>query len=334
MNAKVRKTANQLLRLTIMSLTLVFLYHQLFRKTGTEQWLDMIEPLLKPGPASTYFIMALALLPFNILLETVKWQLIINPLEKVPLTSALAAVLAGVSVSMFLPNRVGDYLGRIFVLSKANPAKAVLLTLIGSLSHWLIIGVAGAAALLFLLPDLQFLHYLPPSLAFWTALSISIIVIGLGTTLYFNLRLLRRVFSGRNDWMHHIEKLLGVYDLLSNKRLLAALMISAARYFVYCSQFYLLILAFGFNLSFSTGLALISLIYLLMTWIPTIAISELGIRGSVAVAVFAMYFGESSTQTSMVVLAASSMLWLINLALPALMGAVAVNRLRFIRSND
>lgn len=317
-----------------MLVTMVFLYRQLFHATSAEQWRAMIGPLLVPGRALNLFMVALALLPLNILLETIKWQIIINPLERVPLLNALAAVLSGISVSMFLPNRVGDYLGRIFVLRKANPAKAILLTVIGSFSHLLVIGIAGAIAMLVLLPGLNFLDFLPASLTFWTLLTIMVIATGAGVGLYFNLRLLRRVFSGRRGWVQRFEQLLGVYDLLSNNRLLAALGLSAVRYFVYCTQFYLLILAFGHSMPYMAGLLLISLIYLLMTLIPTIAISELSIRCSVAVAVFSMYSTDDAAHISMVVLAASSVLWLINLALPALMGVISVNRLRFIRTDD
>ncbi|MCE1200500.1 MAG: flippase-like domain-containing protein [Bacteroidia bacterium] len=334
MNAKVRKSANLLLRLAIMVLTMVFLYRQLFAKTGAEQWIDMIGPLLLPGRARNLFLFALALLTLNLMLESLKWQLIIQPLEQVPFVNALAAVLAGISVSLFLPNRIGDYLGRIFVLRKANPAEAVLLTVIGSFSQLIVIGIAGAIALLILLPRMQFLQFLPEPFGFWSVLLMSILAIGAGILLYFNLPLLRRVFSGRKGWVFRIEQLLGVYELLSNQRLFLLLLISAARYLVFSTQFYLLILAFGQPVPYLTALTLISMIYLLMTLIPTIAISELGIRGSVTVAVFALYFGADVAQTGMVVLAASSMLWLINLAFPALLGAFAVNRLRFIRTDD
>lgn len=334
MNAKVSKSANLLLRLSIMLITLVFLYRQVIAKTGTEQWIGMIEPLLLPGGARNLFIAALVLLLVNLALETVKWQLIIQPLERVPFFNALAAVLAGISVSLFLPNRVGDYLGRVFVLRRAKPAEAVLLTIIGSYSQLVVIGVAGAAAMLVLLPRMQFLKFLPPSVAFWTTLTLSIFVLAAALLLYFNLPLLRRIFSGRKAWMQRVEQLLGVYELLSNRRLFLFLLISSARYLVFSTQFYLLILAFGQPIPYLTGLTLISLIYLLMTFIPTFAISELGIRGSVTVAVFALYFNESAEQTGMIVLAASSMLWLMNLAFPALLGAFAVNRLRFIRNDD
>ncbi|MBK9291937.1 MAG: flippase-like domain-containing protein [Bacteroidetes bacterium] len=334
MNAKVRKSANRLLRLGIMLFTLVFLYRQLLSKTGIEQWIGMIETLIAPGNPRNMFMAALMLLALNLWLETVKWQFIMHPLEKVSFGNALAAVLSGISVSLFLPNRVGDYLGRIFVLRQAKPAEAVLLTIIGSFSHLLIIALGGVLALLALIPRISILSFLPLPLAYLSVLSGLVIIMGLLFLVYFNLPVLRRIFTRRTGRMQRIEQLLGVYDLLSNRLLWQVLGLSAARYLVYCTQFFLLIRAFGLEVPYHTGLALIGLTYLLMTLIPTIAISELGIRGSVVVAVFSFYPGYDSTTAGMAVLAASSLLWLINLAFPALMGAIAVNRLKFIRNDD
>jgi hypothetical protein len=71
-----------------------------------------------------------------------------------------------------------------------------------------------------------------------------------------------------------------------------------------------------------------------MTVIPTIALSELGVRGSVSIFIFALYLepiGNWSQNTSLAVFSASGVLWLINLAFPALLGALFVYSLRFFR---
>ena len=74
---------------------------------------------------------------------------------------------------------------------------------------------------------------------------------------------------------------------------------------------------------------MISLTYFVMTAIPTIAITELGVRGSVAV-----YFIGLLTANVSNIFMASSMLWLINLAVPALIGVVFIFQLRFFRKSD
>jgi len=81
---------------------------------------------------------------------------------------------------------------------------------------------------------------------------------------------------------------------------------------------------------------LISLIYLLVSGIPTIALSELGVRGSVSLYVFHLYYGTMAVQNDLngSIVTASSALWFINLALPALLGIIFIFNLKFFRNHD
>ena len=75
----------------------------------------------------------------------------------------------------------------------------------------------------------------------------------------------------------------------------------------------------------------IPLIYLAMAAIPTTALTELGVRGSVSVFLFALLAGaaEPDANTTFAVLSASTLIWLLNIALPALAGVLVVFRLKF-----
>jgi hypothetical protein len=71
-----------------------------------------------------------------------------------------------------------------------------------------------------------------------------------------------------------------------------------------------------------------------MAIIPTIALTELGIRGSVALYIFGLYSGQVlpvSGANSLGIFAASTLLWTINLGIPALIGTIFVFRLQFFR---
>ena len=70
-----------------------------------------------------------------------------------------------------------------------------------------------------------------------------------------------------------------------------------------------------------------SLTFLAMSIIPTIALTELGVRGSVAV-----YFFGFITSMHLAVVLASFSLWAINLVIPALIGLLFVYQLKFFRS--
>jgi hypothetical protein len=74
--------------------------------------------------------------------------------------------------------------------------------------------------------------------------------------------------------------------------------------------------------------------YYALAAIPTIALTELGVRGSVVIFLFELYFSKSGLYTEAIGLAvftASSALWLINIILPALVGTIFVYRLKFFR---
>jgi len=65
---------------------------------------------------------------------------------------------------------------------------------------------------------------------------------------------------------------------------------------------------------------------MIASFIPTILISEIGVRGSVALFVF----GTVSNMDIQIILS-SVLLWLINVALPALIGLINLNDLKILK---
>ena len=80
-------------------------------------------------------ILILLLMLVNWSIESVKWKILIAKIERVSFFRAFKAVMTGVSVSLFTPNRTGDYLGRVFILEKGNHIEGILITLIGSFAQ-------------------------------------------------------------------------------------------------------------------------------------------------------------------------------------------------------
>ncbi|TNE63913.1 MAG: hypothetical protein EP344_04045 [Bacteroidetes bacterium] len=52
-------------------------------------------------------------MPANRILEAIKWHTLLRRSAPISLGKALLAVWVGVSVSLFAPNRIGEYGGRI-----------------------------------------------------------------------------------------------------------------------------------------------------------------------------------------------------------------------------
>jgi hypothetical protein len=93
-------------------------------------------------------------------------------------------------------------------------------------------------------------------------------------------------------------------------------------------------MAFSVQIPILHGLMIISLVFFIMTAIPTVTLAELGVRGSVSIYFIGLYFEKFAVLSDKInigILSATSTLWLINLALPAIMGTFFVYRLNFFR---
>ena len=334
--AKLSKTYNFLIKLVILVFTFYFLYRQLFFKHDLASFVENMEAVTRKRNFWVLLAVVVSLLPVNLVLEGRKWQYLMLKLEQVTLPEAVKAVLAGISVSVFLPNRVGDYLGRVFVLKKADRLQATLATILGSMAQLLTTLIFGLLSLAFFLPRWIGTS---SSLQQWTLAGLIfsilfVIVVMVFSFLNFSVfsDLLRRI-SGRA--YKKIARYAEVFSWYSVQELLVVLVISILRYLTFSLQFYLFLRMFQVPVNYPQAMMVIGFIYLLMSAIPTIALSEIGVRGSVSLYAFGLFFPEPLTEVlNRHIIAASSALWLLNLAVPALMGLLFIFRLRFFRNDN
>ena len=336
MKTKIRKTANILIRAAIVILTLVFIYNQVFYRKDYQEIVDYF-PIIAGGK-NFYLTLAFVLLlvPVNLVLEIWKWKYLIKKLEKVSFWNATKAVLTGYSVSMFMPNRVGEYFGRIYILKKAGRIKAILVTILGSMAQLLTTLLFGLVSLALVLP--KYVDF-SENLNLWLYSGLFLLIFIFIVTVvfaYLNFssfsEIIKKV-SGRK--LSRINKFTVVFSWYSSKNLAVVLGVSILRYLVFSFQFFLLLQMFQVPIDYFNGIAVISVVYLMMAIIPTIALTELGVRGSVSLFVFGLYFETANllgSQLELGVISSSTLLWLINLAFPALLGTFFVYSLRFFRS--
>ena len=333
--AKLNKTYNILIRFAILVFTFYFLYKQLFFKHDLSSFFRNLETVTREKHFVVLLLLVTLLMPVNLLLESRKWQFLMQKLETVSLWEAVKAVLAGISVSVFLPNRVGDYLGRVFVLKKADRIQATLATILGSMAQLLTTLLFGLVSLAFFLPrwislDSTLNRWALSGLIFSIVLAMAFLILSYLNFAVFS-EIIRRV-SGRV--YNKIARYAQVFSWYNMKELLFVLFISILRYLVFSLQFYVLLRIFRVPVDYLHAMMVIGLIYLLMSIIPTIALSEIGVRGSVSLYVFSLFFADGAGELlTRHIVAASSALWLLNLALPAVLGILFIFRLRFFRNN-
>ena len=335
---KLNKTTNILIRIFIVVAVYVYIYYEVFYKRDINVMLDLLDKMMEDKAFLPLFVSASILMPLNLFLEAKKWQFLVSRSERVSMLTSMKAVFTGLSVSIFTPNRVGEFFGRIFFLKKTPPIEGIFMTVIGSISQLLVTIVVGSISLAFFLPA----YYAPSDFSsellmyslFVVGFLANFIFLGLYLNISFITALSKRVFKPEwKHWNHYIE----IFSAYKTSELLRVFGLSLLRYLVFSTQFFLFLRAFDVPLPLGEAMMLIPVIYLVTTSIPTIALSELGVRGSVSVFFIGVFMAGDFMgvhDLQLRVFAASTGIWLINIAIPALIGTLFVYHLRFIGKNN
>lgn len=299
------------LKVSVAIASLYFIYKRVIEKENFSAFKIFITDKLTADGAILQLSFLVLLMFFNWSVEAIKWQLLVNKLTHVNFLTSLRAVLSGVTISFFTPNRVGEFAGRMMFLDPKIRLQSVLSTLIGSISQLLITIVAGLTGISLLIK-----YFFEISFTFQAVISIlSITVSVVLIFLFLHLKLITHI-SFLKKLPASTKKYIDVFENYSSRDLKKVLAFSFMRFLLFTFQYWLLLKMAGVLLPLTTAALAISVIFLVLALIPTIAFAELAFRGSVALAILEIF--SSNTEG---ILMASFGLWLINLALPAAMGS-------------
>jgi len=314
---KINKNIKLILKLLIIIVSYSFIVYKLYRYEELQNTLSELFKINING--ILLFLIVFALMFANWMIEAVKWKFLISKFEKVPILTSFKAVLSGITIAIFTPNRTGEFVGRIFVLKNYNRTKAIFSTIVGSISQLTTTIFLGSLSVivLILLNKFQFnLNQL------YIVISLMILIAIFSITFYFNVKIINWLLSKIRCLDKYKENFI-IFSSYSKKELLKILLLSIVRYFIFLIQFYLLFIFFDVDLPLHEAILIIVVTYFIMALIPSITLVELGIRGSVII-YFTGLFISDFTGT----LSASIVLWLINLAIPAIIGSFFIYRIK------
>ncbi|HVG11944.1 MAG TPA: hypothetical protein VM843_03020, partial [Flavisolibacter sp.] len=231
-------------------------------------------------------------------------------------------------ISVTMPNRVGEYLGRMMYMPEGKRLKIIAVTLIGSGAQLLVTLLAGAFAMMVLKEELIAAGSINP--VFFTPILLGVGAVTLIlTAFYFNLARIEKWLeglAGRASWFYLIQAVQG----FGVQRLLLILCLSAARYAVFVLQYILLFWLFEVEVSAATLIWSMSLVFLALAVIPTIAVVvEFGVRGEVCLQVVGLF-----TTNSLGILLTSVSIWVMNLIIPALVGSLLILGLKIFKRRE
>jgi len=303
-----------LLRWGIFLAACAFLYVRLFVYESTYTGLAGLRSV---GEGATVWFWGgmLALAVLNWGMEAVKWRWLVAHLGSMSLLRAFAATLAGTTIGTITPNRTGEFMGRVLFLAPGHRWQGGFATLLGSIAQFLATVVFGGAALALLWWSAPTAGAVP-----WGGVAMSVLVVlvaGGALGLYFRPRLLRQ-FILMVPLLRRLGGAAQVLEGYSGKDLLLVLLMSMARYIVFGAQYILFLYTIA-DVAWPDALLAVPVIFLITTLVPTMLLTELGVRGSVAVALLTPLGNPAGP-----VLLASFGVWLVNVALPAAIGGLII----------
>lgn len=266
------------------------------------------------------------LMIFNWLVESFKWRSLILHIEHLSFLKSIKSVYIGITCAIFTPYRIGEYFGRPLLLSKKNRSSALFANILGSISQNIVTVSMGIIGLLFYTLSPNHENILISGILILLTILVFILILLL-FSLFFPSKLIS--FIKKTGWfISYYDKLIFLTKY-TKSQLLYILALSFSRYLIFFSQYFLLLHLFDIEISIKSAFTAISISYVFLFSIPGVPIADIGIRGSLA-----LFFIGAFSSNNLGILAASSSLWIINLAVPSIIGSFFLIQVKYSNKNS
>ena len=267
-------------------------------------------------------LLSLALLPLNIFFQFRKWRLLVHLVKPAAWTEILASLLAGFSLGLITPGRLGEF-GRSVFIKNSDWKQLTGLIVIDKLFAMVMVYLFGLIGFRF------FLEKSANNLLWRPVLVALILLLLLIIFLILHPDIIRAMLvkvQPRLTRFHFIEQLTSAYGRFSRRHAYALFGWAICHVFTYLLQFYILINAFAY-IGLVDGFLAVASAFLAKTLLP-ISFGDLGVRESAAIYFFSQ-FGISRAAA----FNASFLLFLINILLPSIVGMLVILFNRYVGKN-
>ena len=288
---RLRSWGNKSIGLILFVVCLVAIYNKVAHNENLNQYSADIKIQFAKV---TFFEWAVLLLLFlgNYLMEAIKWQNLLASWSPISILKSYKSVLIGQAFAFFTPARSGDYVGRILLLPPGNKMKGVAQLAWSSYAQLIITISIGSIALFFNLPFFPWIKWFMP-LGLIAALFV-----------YFH----PGQFKG---WLNKINQL-----QIENKLKLNLLGLSFLKYMIFVLQYTWAVKMLNIPIAPIDLWIALGVLFLLLSIIPSISLTDLVIRGQIIVVLLEPYYNNS-----LMLICLSTIIWAVNFLLPAIIGA-------------
>ena len=250
-------------------------------------------------------------------IESVKWKIAVRPIQQVGFLKAFRAVLSGVSFSVSMPNRVGEYLGRVLYMDEGNRLKTISITIVSSISQLIITLFMGCAGWLFMkhvIIEKQLVSAIWFDVILYGTIAATVVL----TLFYFRLSWIIK-WVDRLPGSTRFAYLVKALEDFNATLLLRLLSLSVLRFVVFIVQYYLLFRLFEVDISWWQAFWAVSVSFVVMSVIPSISLIEPLQRGTVMVMIVKLF-----TANTIGIGFTAIGIWFINLIVPAAIGSLLI----------
>jgi hypothetical protein len=292
--------------------------YSLFRQLATHEHLSFtqLKQQISVLFSKNVWLLLLLLLftDANWLLEIFKWKSLVSNEKKITFFEAYEQCFASLTASIITPNRIGEYGAKALYFEKKQRKKVMVLNLVGNLSQLTVSIFFGIFGIFFLISNFEIGLFTFDNSKFVLFLSVLLLFFIIGS--YFGIT--KKITKYTIKIFHYSQKIpLQIH--------LKTIAFSLLRYLVFSHQFYFLLRLFEVETDYFTLINLIFCTYFLASVIPSLAIFDWAIKGSVAVIIFG-FIGVNP----LTIVTVTTFMWLLNFAIPALLGSIFVLNFKMV----
>ncbi|MBD0830879.1 flippase-like domain-containing protein [Aestuariibaculum sp. TT11] len=293
-----------LIKIGIVLASLFYIYLQLNENEPMQAHIfsNILRPHIPINYKAILFVLALSLL--NWFFDILKWKTLINPIKKIGVFESCRQTLGALTLSLLTPNRIGEYAAKALFYPNQTRKKIIIINGLHNFLQLSITILFGSIGLI-IFTKTYHIH-----LNYTKALIITGCTI---TATGFFLWIVKKTkFRG-------VTKLLAFIHSYPKTIIASGFVYSLLRYIIFSFQFYYLLTVFPIDVNYLDIAPAIFSMYLLASVVPSIAIFDFVIKGSLGVFLFSFL-----KIPPVFILSTTSLMFILNFALPSLVGSFFV----------
>ena len=247
-------------------------------------------------------------------LESLKFRTLISKTESINKWDAIKSVYAGNAIGVLTPNKVGTFIGRALCLKDKDTVSVISSTILGNIAQLTTTALFGFIGFLIIVSFGTQLNFCFQGFPTYALLFSFIVVLLLGVLFLYPSFLYKLAL--KLPFIKKFAERISYFNYFNKHELFAVLALSVLRYIVFSFQFILLLKLLNVDIIIISLFTFIWVLYMIVTFIPSPFLGNLGTREAVVLLLLANYNSTAE------VLSASIIVWIINVAFPAISGSL------------